>query len=81
MRTGGAMTKFCEGYNLVDTIFREFFDFFWTSTETFDISTLSLPTTNEEINHVENLCSLIGYPGFVGSIDYVHVPWGRVHGN
>jgi hypothetical protein len=34
-----------------------------------------MPTTKDEIDHVENLFRLAGYPGYLGSIDCVHNPW------
>jgi hypothetical protein len=36
---------------------------------------VQIPTTKEEIDHVENLFSHVGYPGCLGSIDCVHIPW------
>jgi hypothetical protein len=35
-----------------------------------------MPETEVIIDHVKNIYHLIGYPGCLGSIDYVHVPWG-----
>jgi hypothetical protein len=36
---------------------------------------VKLPTTKEDIDHVESLFGHVGYRGCLGSIDSVHVPW------
>jgi hypothetical protein len=72
---GGPFHQHREGYSLITTLFRGFFNFFldWL----WDIRTqhVKMPTTKEEINHVENLFCHVGYPGCLGFIDCVHVPW------
>jgi hypothetical protein len=75
LRLGGPLHQHHEGYGLVTTVFRVFFylflDWLW------DIRTqhVKIPTTKEEIDHVENLFFHAGYPGCLGSIDCVHIPW------
>jgi hypothetical protein len=76
LRTGGSLSQYREGYTIAGSVFRELFylflDWHW------DILYIHIivPETKEEIDHVENLYRLIGYPGCVGSVDCVHVPWG-----
>jgi hypothetical protein len=36
---------------------------------------IHLPKMDEEINHVERLYHRIGFPGAIGSVDCVHLPW------
>jgi hypothetical protein len=56
------------------SVFRELFylflDWHW---DTPHIHTI-VPKTKDEIDHVENLYRLIGYPGCAGSVECVHVP-------
>jgi hypothetical protein len=60
----------------VGSVFREFFYLFLDSHWDIRHIHIIVLETKEEIDHVENLYRLIGYPGCVGSVDCVHVPWG-----
>jgi hypothetical protein len=75
LRLGGPLHQHREGYGLITTVFRIYFYFFldWL----WDVRTqhVKMPTIKEEIDHVENMFFHVGYPGCLGSIDCVHVPW------
>jgi hypothetical protein len=76
LRTGGSLTQFCESHSIVGSVFREychiFLDWHWYIRDTH----IKMPETKDEIDHVENIYCLIGYPGCLDSIDCVHIPWG-----
>jgi hypothetical protein len=76
LRTGGSLSQFQESHSIVAFIFRDFFYFFldWH----WDIRHLyiKIQTIREEVDHVQNLYRLIGFPACLGSIGCVHVPWG-----
>jgi hypothetical protein len=72
MKSCVSLSQFREAYSIVGSVFRESFyhllDLYW------DICHIHIKVseTKEEVDHVENLYRLIGYPGCVGSIDCVH---------
>jgi hypothetical protein len=74
LRLGGPLHQHHERCGLVTTVFR-FFYFFLD--RLWDIRTqhVKMPTTKEEIDHAEHLFCHVGYPGCLGSIDCIHVPW------
>jgi hypothetical protein len=76
LRTGGFISQFRESHSIVGSLLRNFFylflDWHWDKTNLH----IKIPTTREEIDHVENIYHLIGYPDCLCIIDCVHLPWG-----
>jgi hypothetical protein len=75
LRIGCPLHKHREGYGLQTAIFREFFYYFLDWLWAIKGDYIKMPTTKEEIEHVESLFRLVGHPSFLGSIDCVHIPW------
>jgi hypothetical protein len=58
-------------YNMFCSFYEEFLNWMWLMNDDF----IHLPTMDEEINHVERMHHRIGFPGAIGSVCYVHLPW------
>jgi hypothetical protein len=58
-------------YNMFSSFYEKFLTWMWLMKDDY----IHLPKTNEEINHVEWLYHHIGFPGAIGSVDCVHLPW------
>jgi hypothetical protein len=75
LRLGGPMSQhlvtYAMDYNMFRSFYGKFLNWMWLIKDDY----IHLPKTDEEINHVERLYHRIGFPGAIGSVDCVHLPW------
>jgi hypothetical protein len=75
LRLGGPISQhlvtYSVDYNMCCSFYEKSLNWMWLMKDDY----IRLPITDEEINHVERLYHRIGFPGAIGSVDHVHLPW------